>query len=455
MEEKENSNSNEAKDIGSIKENNNETKEQENKASGSYITGIIGAIIGGFIATIPWVLTYVYGNVMLSALAIIIAIGEFYGYKLFKGKITKVLPVIIMVLSVIIVALTTFVVIPAYVIHSEGFTVSMQAIETLYENEEFVSAISRDAIIGVIFTILGASVITGNINKKIKEGKTENLELGNDEEVQKAKKLAIEKIKPIFEKYNAVEKENGILKEELNAEVNENNELKEALSYLQSLGIVKKSNGKFFYSVKAEEKQSYTKKPNGSKIAIIIAIVLVLIVVVDVGYKQYKNTEPVVVSDEVISFKLDKTWDEYSDYTGEGEWVYYKYINTPVPKEDEEIDVNDYSKFPAYLDIVYYEVDESEYGDIQTIKENMQIIVESLEEKPSIYESEIVKSKNGYDILKLKIQIDEEPEQIEYSYYIINGNVLAIIDAYSYNLKDSNELQKTIDKVANSFEWKE
>ena len=59
------------------------------KKEGSYLTGIIGAIIGGAIATIPWVLAYVYGNVMLSLLAVLIGAGEFYGYKIFRGKIDK------------------------------------------------------------------------------------------------------------------------------------------------------------------------------------------------------------------------------------------------------------------------------------------------------------------------------------------------------------------------------
>ena len=72
-------------DGGSQMEEESVIKEKQ----GSYITGIIGAIIGGAIATIPWVLAYVYGGMMLSILAALIAAGEFYGYKLAKGKISK------------------------------------------------------------------------------------------------------------------------------------------------------------------------------------------------------------------------------------------------------------------------------------------------------------------------------------------------------------------------------
>ena len=60
-----------------------------NSARGSYLFGIIGALIGGIIGSIPWILVYVYGNMMFSALAIFIAAGEFLGYKLCRGKIDK------------------------------------------------------------------------------------------------------------------------------------------------------------------------------------------------------------------------------------------------------------------------------------------------------------------------------------------------------------------------------
>ena len=56
----------------------------ENK---SYIKGILGGVIGGIIATIPWILMYVYGEMILSLLAILIAMGVLKGYQLFKGKV--------------------------------------------------------------------------------------------------------------------------------------------------------------------------------------------------------------------------------------------------------------------------------------------------------------------------------------------------------------------------------
>ena len=69
-----------------------EIKNSDNKkveTSGNYFTGIIGAIIGGAIGAVPWIIAYIYGNMMIALLAILIAGGAYYGYKLFKGKITK------------------------------------------------------------------------------------------------------------------------------------------------------------------------------------------------------------------------------------------------------------------------------------------------------------------------------------------------------------------------------
>ncbi len=66
----------------------------------NYVLGILGSLIGAIIATIPWVLMYIYGKAILSALAILVAFGAFYGYKLCHGPINKKLLIIIVLVSV-------------------------------------------------------------------------------------------------------------------------------------------------------------------------------------------------------------------------------------------------------------------------------------------------------------------------------------------------------------------
>ena len=78
----------------------------------------------------------------------------------------------------------------------------------------------HDFAISIVFTILGASVITANLKKQIanSDGKEIKLDLNNSEEIKERKNVAIELIKPIFTKYDAVNQEKAMMKEEVFAE---------------------------------------------------------------------------------------------------------------------------------------------------------------------------------------------------------------------------------------------
>ena len=114
---------------------------ESKKASGNYFTGIIGAIIGGAIGAVPWIIAYIYGNMMIALLAILIAGGAYYGQKICKGKITKKVTIIITIISIIIVALVTLLIIPVILIHTEGMNTNLATIQYLYQDEEYESSI--------------------------------------------------------------------------------------------------------------------------------------------------------------------------------------------------------------------------------------------------------------------------------------------------------------------------
>lgn len=447
--EKEVSNKKELKEMIVTKETN------DKKVKGSFVTGLIGAVIGGLIATIPWILMYVYGNMMLSALSIVIAAGEFYGYKLFNGKITKKLPITIMILAILIVALTTLVIIPAFLIMNEGVNVTIESIKTLYQNEQFSQAIIKDSIVAIVFTLLGASVITANIKRQLQNGNIDDIDLSNSKEAEALKKDAIKKIKPIFEKFNAMEKEHGILKDELNAEVEKDEELKTALNTLKAYKIVKKSSGRFYYSTESEDKQIKTKNKKTSKIVtILIAVLLVITMVAVVLLNQIGILNMDRISDGTVNFAVNGKWVSYqSYYTYSNAWNYYRFINTPAPQGNEEIDENDPTKWPAYLTVSYSTIDLEEMSSLEEVNESFKEYVNSLEEAPDIYEEEITKTENGYDILKIRLKFEQEPQQIEYLYYIMNGDMLASLDTYSYNVEDEQEIKATVENIAKTFKW--
>lgn len=420
----------------------------------NYITGILGAIVGGFIGAVPWILAYIYGNMMIAILAIFIAGGAYYGYKICKGKVTKKLPIIIMLISIIIVALTSLLIIPVILLHTEGLNVNTETIKYLYQDSEFTAAILKDTIIAVVFTIIGGGVITANIKKELEEGTIDNKEQ-NSEEFEKLKQQAIVQIKPIFEKYNAVTKDHTIDKIELEAELEEKEIDKKLLDILKSVEIVKKEKGKFYYYSENENNQIKPKKQMSKSniIAIIVGIIAVIAVVVIIITGQSKKNESTEVTDGVIKFDINTTWTEYTNYYTSG-WNYYKYISNFPIENANEVDINniDYTTYPAGLNVSYFQIDTTEYDSIDKISNYMTEYINSAEEKPEV-EQETIKTKNGYDAVKMKLTYNTEPEQVEYIYYILNNDMVATVDVYSFNLKDEREIENVSQQITDSIEW--
>lgn len=134
--------------------------------SESRVLGILGAFLGGLLATLPWILVYVYGNMMFSALAIIIAFVALKGYKLFHGKQDKYLAITIAIISIMVVSIATFIIIPFWLLAKEGFEVSFTNFSILYSSEKFTAAIFRDYVISVLFTVLGISGIVKTLKEQ-------------------------------------------------------------------------------------------------------------------------------------------------------------------------------------------------------------------------------------------------------------------------------------------------
>ena len=433
------------------KENNTELKKVNNV---NYITGVIGAIVGGFIGAVPWILAYIYGNMMIAILAIFIAGGAYFGYKLCKGKVTKKLPIIIMLISIIIVAITSLLIIPIILMHTEGLNVSIDTIKYLYQNSEFEAGIIRDTVIAVVFTVIGGGVIRAKIKQELAEGTINNKEQ-TPEELKSLKEQAIEKIKPIFEQYNAISKEHTIDKIELEAELEEKSIDKKLLDILKSVEIVKKEKGKFYYNQENENKEIKPKKQisKSNLIAIVIVIIALIASIAIIITGQSKKNETKEVTDGVIKFDVNTTWTEYTNYYASG-WSYYKYISNFPIENANEVDVNniDYTTYPAGLNVSYFQVDTSEYDSIEKIRDYMVEYINSAEDKPEL-ENEISKTEKGYDVLKLKATYNTEPEQIEYMYYILNNDIVATVDVYSFNMKDEKEIENVVEDVSNSIEW--
>lgn len=246
---------------------------EENK---NYISGIIGALIGGLVASIPWILMYVYGEMIFSVLAIIIAVGALKGYQFMKGKINEKLPAIIVVVSLVCVTVSTLLIIPFLLMANEGIPVNIENLKILYEYDEFFSAIMKDYMISLFFTFLGISGVVNNIRKQIYEGETQEIKWNvNNPANQEQQEI----IKNAFIKLNALDKASATSKESIFNEL-DNSDLKLLFNNLKQQQIIRKYKGKYYYSLENEKNFGKRFLLLFSKIMLAILIVIIFMILI-------------------------------------------------------------------------------------------------------------------------------------------------------------------------------
>lgn len=420
-------------------------EETINQKQGSYFTGTIGAILGGLVGAVPWIIAYIYGNMMLSILAVVIAIGEFYGYKLFKGKIDKKLPIILMVIAIITVSFTILFMIPAIMIYQHGMAVSVDSLKYVYSLEDFSSGIIRDLLISVLFTLLGARVVTSNIRKQLNQGTGEELKIKLGGELEEKRKQSIEVIKPIFEKYGAMDQEHTMMQEEVLAEIEDKNKALMSFINLKQCGAIKKHKGKFYYCEKNEGTKDIKALKTFWKVAFAIFVVAIVLSMIVRANNTYND-----ISNGLIEYRISKNWtameEEYSFY----EESYYRYINSTPAQEGSNVTATDPEHYPATLNVYCEMVDRTEISSIEDIKTTTESYIQSSENGYN-YQIDIIKTKRGYDALYVSVEPSETAEFYEKDYIILKDNFLIYITAISYQEKDKIELSKDAKSIADSL----
>ena len=229
---------------------------------------ILGGILGilmGFIFSIPWILCYIYLERIIAYLALLIGFGILLGYKLVNKKAYKTNKFIayLFATSILIIIVNTLIVIPVISLLKENVNVSMELLMYLYSNKEVFGGVVSDLVISVLFTIIGVFPI---INKLGIEGKEEQKEVSYEEFAQK--------VKEIYEKHDALQKENAVENKIINKEIEELN-FKNTLYYLERMktNFLIGSNGlkKSYYNEKNENK----KTANIKKVRLFVGIIII------------------------------------------------------------------------------------------------------------------------------------------------------------------------------------
>lgn len=264
-----------------LNNNENEQNSEIKTPPKNFALGALGALIGAFVASIPWILMYVYGNMILSALAIIVAIGALKGYQILKGPIDKKLPVVISITSLLAVVVATLFIIPMLLLIQEGYPATIDNLKVLYAYDEFLAGIMQDLIVSVVFTVLGISGVVANVNRKIKESKTPLDKISISDSLASApvnNDQVVNNVKDVFVKYNAMSKQDAISKETILQELQEVENGKKSFNTLKTQQIIRRYRGNYYFSEKAEKNFGYRFGLVFIKVLLIMVIFVAILI---------------------------------------------------------------------------------------------------------------------------------------------------------------------------------
>ncbi|MGE5455806.1 MAG: hypothetical protein ACM3O4_01690 [Ignavibacteriales bacterium] len=238
--------------------------------------GIVGAFIGASIAAIPWIVAYVYAEMILSLLAILIAAGALTGYKKFKGEINENLPIIIVVISILVVTITTLIVIPLLILAKEGYAITLGNLKILYQYNDFTQAIIKDYVISIIFTFLGISGVVTNVKNQLRNDP-------NDKDIKAyvpnqssfINYKMVNEIKESFLSLGAMSKETALPKNIIIDELKVTNPKLE-FNNLRMQQIIRRYKGKYYFSERAVLSFWYRYLPLYLKIFFIMLVLFLI-----------------------------------------------------------------------------------------------------------------------------------------------------------------------------------
>ena len=424
-----------------------ETKKKEKK----YFLGIIGGLILGLLFCALIVSLYIYTDfIALLGMLVFLGIFEYWGYKLLRGKIDKKLPWIIAILSSINVIIMAFLFIPTALLVKSNIQIGFKEIGGLYSQSSISLNILQDFLLSLVCALFGSYALGTVVKRKVML-RVNKIKLfsSDNKEKQELKEEAINVVKDIFKRLNAVEKEKAVKKEELLEQI-DNENAKMYISYLYSLRIIKKYKGKYYYCEEAESNIKLHREY--WKGAITVAITIILIVGILLSFGLVSQSKKKVYNNDV-SFTIDNSWNEYKvneastdeedGITSEQTWMYYKYMNPAVENEEH-----------SYPEIITVSYGDNSFGEEMKINDLRNLLEGYFYEymKFSNYQVEVLTTDNGYDALEMLIGYEDS---MEFCYYLLNGDKIAFISASTAsddeNLYDS--LEEYTKEVVNSFKW--
>ena len=132
-------------------------KAEENQENGSYLMGFVGTLLGMLVGLIPNLLSIIFASTIWSLLFALVPLCAMFGYKLFKGKMSKGSIVIVIVLCLFGVLLIPLFEITITLIREYGLALSdaLGWATTLMLEPDVLSEISGELLQLLLFMALG------------------------------------------------------------------------------------------------------------------------------------------------------------------------------------------------------------------------------------------------------------------------------------------------------------
>ena len=139
---------------------------EDNKENGSYLTGTLGAILGGLVGTILPLVMLIATDTLYALLFALVPLAAMFGYRKFKGKSDKISIVIVIVVSILAVVLMAYAVIMYYIMQQMGVGLgtAMSFVSRFMSGSDFAELLGQFWK-GFLFMGLGIVVSWGYLTK--------------------------------------------------------------------------------------------------------------------------------------------------------------------------------------------------------------------------------------------------------------------------------------------------
>ncbi len=146
-----------------------QARTRENESGGSYLTGVLGAILGMLAGIAVNLLTMVFLQRIFSLLFALVPVGAMFGYKLCKGKTNKLSILLVILLSLIAIPLMEYLSIALGLVKEYGAPLgeALRLTGDMFFEPEVLKSSSGDMLKMLLFMGLGLFISWGYMRNQL------------------------------------------------------------------------------------------------------------------------------------------------------------------------------------------------------------------------------------------------------------------------------------------------